>query len=563
MKLYRKLKSAVKAHKKLSAAVLTALIIGTPIAVHAGFYPGRPTFDYNNYNGNNNCADPSNPARNNGRCGSLNGPVFDSFINTPDQGDERYFFDGFRTDLSNGSAQDPVTNTTDGSQVVTLRLYIHNNANAGTDCDANHLDGNGNCTQIDNDAPGIAHNTRVSIALPSPTTASNDLRAVGAISADNANPGTVYDTADLTSNKNFTISYMPGSAVEYNNGPFKSGQKLPDSVVTPSGTQVGYNALDGNFPGCFNYIAIVEINVKVTPVTPPNNHLTLTKTNRLAGSSTWGHQVDAKPGDTVQWELETANKGTSTLTNVTTSDMLPSNLQVIPNSVHFTNARGTEQLPDGPVFGGGYDAGNYNPNDNTFVTFETKVLDNFDGCTIIDRNIGNATADQAPKATDDADVVITKQNCNTPPPNQTLTCDSLKATPGDNRTATFTASATATGGAQITLYQYDFGDGTPVLMTDKASVNHTYAKDGQYAAHLTVLGTLNKKTQTVTSPACATAVTFTTPPTPPSTPGTPVPGQPTSLVNTGPGSVAALFVAATAFGTALYHRVLSRRLSRQ
>ena len=51
--IFRKLKSVARAHKKLSAAVLVALVIATPLAAHAGFFPGRPTYDYNNYNGNN------------------------------------------------------------------------------------------------------------------------------------------------------------------------------------------------------------------------------------------------------------------------------------------------------------------------------------------------------------------------------------------------------------------------------------------------------------------------------------------------------------------------------
>lgn len=52
-----------------------------------------------------------------------------------------------------------------------------------------------------------------------------------------------------------------------------------------------------------------------------------------------------------------------------------------------------------------------------------------------------------------------------------------------------------------------------------------------------------------------------TPPTTPSTPATP--GAPTTLVNTGAGSVAGIFAAATIAGIAAYRFVLGRRLSRQ
>ncbi len=56
----------------------------------------------------------------------------------------------------------------------------------------------------------------------------------------------------------------------------------------------------------------------------------------------------------------------------------------------------------------------------------------------------------------------------------------------------------------------------------------------------------------------------TPPVTPPTTPATPAaPGQPTTLVNTGAGSIAAIFAAAMAAGVAAYRVVLGRRLSRQ
>lgn len=54
------------------------------------------------------------------------------------------------------------------------------------------------------------------------------------------------------------------------------------------------------------------------------------------------------------------------------------------------------------------------------------------------------------------------------------------------------------------------------------------------------------------------------PVTPPATPGAPAaPAAPTSLVNTGPGSAVAAFVAATVAGAIGYRRFVSRRLSRQ
>ena len=51
---------------------------------------------------------------------------------------------------------------------------------------------------------------------------------------------------------------------------------------------------------------------------------------------------------------------------------------------------------------------------------------------------------------------------------------------------------TVSGGASFKNVTYDFGDGTPALVTDKtAGVEHTYAKDGEYALRATVRFTVN------------------------------------------------------------------------
>src|ERR1035437_6421582 len=101
MKFFNKIRHSISRKSKIALVVL-ALGLGAAAfpVVHAEFYPIRPTFDYNKYDPNNlNCNDPNNIAAQNGRCGSLNGPVFDSFINTPSYGDERAFFDGHRSDM--------------------------------------------------------------------------------------------------------------------------------------------------------------------------------------------------------------------------------------------------------------------------------------------------------------------------------------------------------------------------------------------------------------------------------------------------------------------------------
>lgn len=78
----------------------------------------------------------------------------------------------------------------------------------------------------------------------------------------------------------------------------------------------------------------------------------------------------------------------------------------------------------------------------------------------------------------------------------------------------------------------------------------------------TFKATVNSDLGNVTSAKCvAVATTPKTPPvTPPVTPPTPTP--PTTLVNTGPGSVAALFVGATAAGAIAHNLILKKKLSK-
>jgi hypothetical protein len=224
-----------------------------PIVMHVeSSSPGRPEFNYRLYDPNNNCDDPTNPALNYGRCGSMNGPVFDSFINTPYYGDEFSFFYKY-------PAATDITNDGEG---IRLRVYIDNDANPNTDCIPAHGDASGICRQTDYEAIGIAHRTRVSITLPNPATIGEVLSTTASITADNV-PEMVRVSAAIEADQAFSVSYVPGSAVEYNNGPFKNGVQLADSIVTPKGAPVGYSALERGFPGGFNYAATVEIEVAV------------------------------------------------------------------------------------------------------------------------------------------------------------------------------------------------------------------------------------------------------------------------------------------------------------
>jgi hypothetical protein len=195
------------------------------------FYPDRPVYDYNH------------PHWEHGRYGAVERrPVFNSFINVPEYGDERTFFDGRRGDQLNSERWDPVTDVTQGDQTVILRIFVDNMAYVFTD----------------DPYSSTAYGTRVRIHLPTAT--GMVLRARGYIWADNA--ARVEDTVDLIGSEPFRVEYMPRSAVLLR-GP--RNYSLDDSIVGKAGALIGHSVMDGVLPAGnkFEYAALVKITVRV------------------------------------------------------------------------------------------------------------------------------------------------------------------------------------------------------------------------------------------------------------------------------------------------------------
>lgn len=201
--------------KNLTTWLMLVAIALIPAAkVLAGPSPSRPTFTW---------AVPASYI------------TFNSITDNPYVGDERTFLDA--KDLATGVYRD--SNTVSDNQELMLAIYFHNNAALNLNL--------------------VAHNTKVRFALP--TGAGTSQQVIGYISADNANPGTVTDTTDFTSSQPFTLEYETGSARLRTNA--LNDVALNDSIVTGSGAQIGYNAINGDIPGCSEYSGWVTIKVRV------------------------------------------------------------------------------------------------------------------------------------------------------------------------------------------------------------------------------------------------------------------------------------------------------------
>ncbi|MEO8785071.1 MAG: hypothetical protein ABI221_01990 [Candidatus Saccharimonadales bacterium] len=548
---FSRIKKFVKNHKIAAAAATAAILLVAPLGVKAAWGPGRPVYDYNKapLNGST-CVAADDTAYN--RCGSMTGPVFNSFTNTPSYGDERDFVQV----SPNGSQNFTDDVTAKPGDTISVRVYVHNNANQNTN----------------ESGLGIAKNTNVRVYLP--TGSANGFDIAGYVSASNAKQARVYDTGRVTdAGQKVSLSYVPGSAKIYNDGPWKNGVALPDAVVSDAGTPIGYNALNGDLPGCFNYRAVIILQVKVQAPA-----LQFTKQVTTPGSSNWGKSVSVKKGDTTSWLLSYKNTGTAEISDVTLRDQVPAGLKIVPGSITWYDqyhANG-EAEADTSLNSGGLNIGNALPGGGGYIRFRTVVNADDNVCQLT--NMGYARSAETPEQSDTATVNIT--DCQPTVPN--YTCNLMTVNKVSDKTYKFTVAFTALNGATFKDASFDFGDGNTILANkldgpNTISYSHTYAANGSFSTKATLRFTVNGQDKTAAvNAACAKPVAVTqqncTVPgkenlpvdspdcvnVPPVTPATP-----TTLVNTGPGDVAAIFAVTTLAGAMAYRLYMARRLSRQ
>lgn len=505
--------------KKLFIVLASILaVIGIGAAVQAGFGPDRPTYTM------------QNPADH---------ITFNSITNNPVVGDERAFL---TASAPGEEYKDPVTSLQDGDEFA-LRIFVHNDA-------AENL--------------GLkATNTTVKVALPSGSKKNHVVTAY--VSADNATPKEVSDTLDLSAANNgfFELEYVAGSA-SFKNNVFTNGVALSDSIVT-TGTLIGYDKLDGIMPGCDKYSGWVTLKLKVKMP-----RYTIVKKARIAGEGTdaWRQNVNAKISDTIEWRIDISNAGSTTLENIIVSDLLPANMTAEKGSVKLIDSNFPPSSPyvypdsaistvNGKVQVN-VDTGNYPAGSNAVVTFKSKIVKNEDTiCGVQFKNEAYATPKGYGSITSFALINVASTDECKEEENPVYSCDMLKLTTVSGRNIKAEVTTTALNGASLSTISYDFGDGSTKLVTDKSSVNYTYAKDGTFTVKAVPSFKIGDKTFTATSDNCVKQVTFSAIPTP-----TPTPTPPKELPNTGAGSILGLFAGTSIVG-AIGHRLwMIRRLSR-
>lgn len=244
-------------------------------------------------------------------------------------------------------------------QTYIIRMYVHNNNPNGMDA--------------------VAEDTRVAFSIPSDS--AKEIQVNGFITSSNATPSKYWDYVNFTSDMPFHLDYVYGSALLENNKIGLGGLQLSDDVVQAAsgGTLIGYDALDGRVPGCYQYAEYVSIQVRVVF----DYDYTVEKKVRLAGDKEWKDVVTANVGDKVEFQIRYTNTSKQDQLDVAMRDILPQSLRYVPGSTKIKNSNypnGATINGDALVSDNGLKIGDAAAGGGTVVMFTAEVIGDNLGC---------------------------------------------------------------------------------------------------------------------------------------------------------------------------------------
>ena len=314
--------------------------------------------------------------------GALGNTITFNSITNGKIGDERNFV-GAKLSSSNSETWNADEITVQDGGVYTIRLYVHNNSPLGTN----------------NVAEGVSANFSL------PTTVGKEQTVIGYLNASNATPNRYWDEVKLVSSDDFYIEYVEGSAKWTNS---KLGTVALSDDVIISGATIGYDALDGKIPGCFEYDGQVTIQVKVHSSVSAK----LSKTVRIKGTTEWSETVDAKIGDEVEYQIEYVNLTADTVDNVMIRDALPTNMEYVADSTYLYNSnyQSGVKVVENDVTTTGINIGSYASNGNAYVRFTAKVVNKTLACGQNKLVNWASSTVNSNVTTDDASVMVTRDD---------------------------------------------------------------------------------------------------------------------------------------------------------
>lgn len=412
--------------------------------------------------------------------------TFNSITNHQDIKDETNFV-RIREAVSGTNFRDDVQ--LQAGKTYEVMVFYHNNAKQ----ELNDVIGE------DGHPVGVARNAQARVQMPGRLAAGETATITGFISADNAKPREVWDNARATTTDGaVALRIVPGSAkIASSNGAVK-GKTLPNELFT-TGTQLGFNQLDGVLPGCNKYSGYITFRFTVD-----KPDFTLDKQVSVDGGKTWTESAKTTPGSTIQYRLIYKNTGTVQQDNVILKDELPAGVTYVPGSSQIANATtggAYKSTVDGITGSGGYKIGSFTPGSNNYFKFSAKVGANSTLAKCGDNKLTNkviAYTENGSKS-DTADVTVRKDCPPTPQPK--YTCDSLTVKKLERTKFEFTTAYTVENATfKHVTYVVKNAAGTEVYRGQNRVFTTETA--GTYTVEAFVTVTVNGADKTVTSAKC-------------------------------------------------------------
>lgn len=242
---------------------------------------------------------------------------------------------------------------------------------------------------------------------------------------DVPNPGAACTGLEVVEQKDRTVKFIArasvtnGAAVQAYNFDFNGDGQVDRKIATNALQQEVSYTYDR--AGQFN--AKVSVDTTAGPQTgnqcvkaitiaeEKKPDFTIVKDVRIKGQSNWVQDVQAKPGDTLEYRITVKNTGETDLTNVLVRDRLPAGVTFVNDSIHVNNLQQRDQTQEDGFFGNGFNIGNIARGGSLTVTFAVTVNQNTEACgTNRLRNRSIAKPDNLNEKEDDALTSVCKPN---------------------------------------------------------------------------------------------------------------------------------------------------------
>ena len=330
--------------------------------------------------------------------GALGDEIVLNSISNGVAGDEKNFvsareFDGKTKDTEAVWSANEIT-VEDGKDYI-VSMYVHNNNPKGREAVA----------------------TGVTTTFAIDQSSASELKIQGQIDTDNASPRSYWDGVIFKSKdgSNFHLEYYKESGRLVNNGIGKDGGAKLDDKLVLDGVKIGYDALDGRVPGCFEFASYVSIKVKVVY----DNAYTVKKEVRMAGTKDkFGESVDAKVGDLVEFQITYENTSEGVQKGVTVKDVMPTNLEYVPGTTKLYNGQVNGLVAEDTLTTDGLQIGSYEKDSVAVIRYTAKVIDKDLYCGDNELNNWAQVSINGNKVLQDNAIVNTNKFCKTEPKNE-------------------------------------------------------------------------------------------------------------------------------------------------